>query len=110
MSQILALAAPAAVLCGWFLRSRFGITAVSWTAAVVSIGATFGAWAAGRWAESERWTGLVGMLELASLLVLVVLTLRAEGAGAEPRRSGRSAARSRSGRPGSRTRPARWAR
>ncbi len=79
MSQMLALAAPAAVLCGWFLRSRFGIAAVCLAAAVVSIGATFGAWAAGRWAESERWTGLVGMLELASLLALVVLTLRAEG-------------------------------
>ncbi|MFD9062642.1 sensor histidine kinase [Kitasatospora purpeofusca] len=79
MSQILALAAPAVVLCGWFLRSRFGIAAVCLAAAVVSIGATFGAWAAGRWAESERWAGLVGMLELASLLALVVLTLRAEG-------------------------------
>ncbi|MFE6744955.1 sensor histidine kinase [Kitasatospora purpeofusca] len=79
MSQMLALAAPAAVLCGWFLRSRFGIAAVCLAAAVVSIGATFGAWAAGRWSESERWTGLVGMFELASLLALVVLTLRAEG-------------------------------
>ncbi|WP_159400685.1 ATP-binding protein [Streptomyces sp. XY431] len=79
MSQMLALAAPAAVLCGWFLRSRFGIAAVCFAVAVVSIGATSGAWAAGRWAESERWTGLVGMLELASLLALVVLTLRAEG-------------------------------
>ncbi|MFB8171600.1 sensor histidine kinase [Kitasatospora purpeofusca] len=79
MSQMLALAAPAAVLCGWFLRSRYGIAAVCLAAAVVSIGATFGAWAAGRWAESERWTGLVGMVELASLLALVVLTLRAEG-------------------------------
>ncbi|MFJ8433586.1 sensor histidine kinase [Kitasatospora sp. NPDC094019] len=78
MSQMLALAVPAAVLCGWFLRSRSGIAVVSGAAAVVSIGATFGAWAAGRWAESERWTGLVGLLELASLLVLVVLTLRAE--------------------------------
>lgn len=53
MSQILALAAPAVVLCGWFLRSRFGIAAVCLAAAAVSIGATFGAWAAYRWAESS---------------------------------------------------------
>ncbi len=79
MSQFLALATPAVVLCGWFLRSRFGVAAVACAAGAVSVAATFGVWAAGRWAESDRWTGLVGLLELASLLVLVVVTLRAEG-------------------------------
>ncbi|MFB6888967.1 sensor histidine kinase [Kitasatospora sp. NPDC056327] len=79
MSQMLALAAPVAVLCGWLLRSRLGAAVVTGAAGAVSAGATVGVWAAGRWAEAERWTGLVGMLELASLLALVVVALRVEG-------------------------------
>ncbi|MFE7188318.1 sensor histidine kinase [Kitasatospora sp. NPDC057541] len=79
MSQMLSLAAPVAVLCGWLLRSRFGVAAVAGAAGAVSAGASAGVWAAGRWTEADRRPALVGLLELALLLLLVVVALRAEG-------------------------------
>ncbi|MER5348810.1 ATP-binding protein [Kitasatospora sp. NPDC002551] len=79
MHQIVALAAPVAIVGGWLLRSRFGPAVVTGVAGAVSVGSTAGAWAAGRWTEADQWAGVVGLLELASLLVLVVVALRAEG-------------------------------
>ncbi|MFE7561366.1 sensor histidine kinase [Kitasatospora sp. NPDC057500] len=79
MNQMPALATPVAVLCGWWLRSRFGTAVVTGAAGAVSVGATAGVWSTGRWTEAERWTGAVGLLELVALLALVVVTLRAEG-------------------------------
>ncbi|MEU6233233.1 histidine kinase [Kitasatospora sp. NPDC047058] len=78
MSQILSLAVPAVVLLGWAVRARYGVVAVAGAAGVVSVVATAGVWAAGRWAESDRWPGVVGLLELALLLLLLLLALRAE--------------------------------
>ncbi|MFI9329576.1 sensor histidine kinase [Kitasatospora sp. NPDC052868] len=78
MSQFLALAVPAVMLLGWAVRARVGVAAVAGVAGAVSAAVTAGVWAAGRWAESDRWPGLVGLAELASLLVLVVLALRSE--------------------------------
>ncbi|MBP0451352.1 two-component sensor histidine kinase [Kitasatospora sp. RG8] len=78
MSQILALAVPAVLLIGWAARGRYGVVTVTGAAGAVSVATTAGVWAAGRWVEADRWPGLVGLLELASLLLLVVLALRAE--------------------------------
>ncbi|MFI6848894.1 histidine kinase [Kitasatospora sp. NBC_00085] len=78
MSQILALAAPVAVLLGWAVRARCGVVVVAGAAGAVSVAATVGVWAAGRWGESQRWPGVIGLFELASLLLLLVLALRAE--------------------------------
>ncbi|MFF1903904.1 sensor histidine kinase [Kitasatospora sp. NPDC058218] len=79
MSQILALVVPAAVLLGWAARKRCGVAVVAGAAGAGSVAVTAGVWVAGRWAESDRWCGLVGLLEVAFLLVLLVSTLRAEG-------------------------------
>ncbi|MFF2353048.1 sensor histidine kinase [Kitasatospora sp. NPDC058115] len=79
VSVAVPVAVPVAVLCGWLLRSRLGVAAVAGAAGAVSAAATAGVWAAGRWREADRWPGLIGLLELALLLLLVVVTLRAEG-------------------------------
>ncbi|MBV2152408.1 histidine kinase [Kitasatospora sp. SUK 42] len=39
---------------------------------------TTAVWLAGRWTESDRWPALLGLVELAALLLSVVLTLRTE--------------------------------
>ncbi|MEV7600233.1 histidine kinase [Kitasatospora sp. NPDC089797] len=78
MSQLLSLVVPVVLLVGWAIRARLGTTVVTGVAGAVSVVVTAGVWVAGRWSESDRWPGLVGLFELAGLLLLVVLTLRAE--------------------------------
>ncbi|WP_395294719.1 sensor histidine kinase [Kitasatospora hibisci] len=78
MSQMLSLAVPLVLLVGWLTRARFGVVAVAGVAGSASAGVTVGVWAAGRWLEEDRWAGAVGLAEIASLLLLLVLTLRIE--------------------------------
>ncbi|MFJ9949209.1 sensor histidine kinase [Kitasatospora sp. NPDC091207] len=80
MSQILALVVPVAVLLGWVLRlrARWGVAVLTGAAGAGSLAVTAGIWAAGRWTESDRLCGLAGLLEIASLLVLLVSTLRTD--------------------------------
>ncbi|MFD0348846.1 hypothetical protein ACFQ0M_27960 [Kitasatospora aburaviensis] len=78
MSQMLALAVPLVLLVGWLVRARCGVVAVAGAAGSVSAAVTVVVWAAGRWPEEDRWPGAVGLAELASLLLLLVLTLRIE--------------------------------
>ncbi|MGW2252364.1 sensor histidine kinase [Kitasatospora sp. NPDC001660] len=78
MTQMLSLVVPAAVLLGWPLRTRYGTASVVCAAGALSVAATVGVWIAGRWTEADRWPGLVGLFELAVLLLSTVLALRAE--------------------------------
>ncbi|MER7755635.1 histidine kinase [Kitasatospora sp. NPDC097643] len=78
MSQFLALVVPAVLLPLWVARRRYGAAAMTGAAGAMSAAVTVGIWFAGRWAESDRWPGLLGLAELAALLLAVVLALRAE--------------------------------
>ncbi|MFI9362551.1 sensor histidine kinase [Kitasatospora sp. NPDC053057] len=78
MTQLLSLAVPALLLPAWLLRGRHGSAAVTTVLGAVSAAVSVTVWFAGRWAEADRWTGLVGLAELAALLLAVVLSLRAE--------------------------------
>ncbi|WP_406202282.1 histidine kinase [Kitasatospora sp. NBC_01560] len=78
MSQILCLVVPVALLLGWVMRARYGLVALAGGAGAVSVTVTVAVWVAGRWAEGDRWSGVVGLLEVACLLLLVIPALRAE--------------------------------
>ncbi|MER7850820.1 histidine kinase [Kitasatospora sp. NPDC096077] len=78
MSQMLSVVVPVVLLIGWATRSRYGLALVTGVSGAVSAAVTVGVWLAGRWSDADRWPGVVGLFELAGLLLLVVLTLRAE--------------------------------
>ncbi|MQS13642.1 two-component sensor histidine kinase [Streptomyces kaniharaensis] len=78
MTHMLALVVPVAVLPAWAARTRFGLATVAGVAGAASVAVSAAVWFAGRWTESSRWPGLVGLFELAALLLLAVLTLRTE--------------------------------
>ncbi|MGW6912762.1 sensor histidine kinase [Kitasatospora sp. NPDC054939] len=71
-----ALAVPVVVLVGLPARRRYGAEAVMETTGLVSVAVTVAIWAAGRWTEADRVPGLIGLVELAALLVLVGLAVR----------------------------------
>ncbi|MFD8753734.1 sensor histidine kinase [Kitasatospora sp. NPDC059577] len=78
MTQILALVVPALLLPAWTARRRHGTVAVTTGLGAVSVAVSLAVRFAGHWTEAARWTGLVGLVELAALLLAVVLSLRAE--------------------------------
>ncbi|MFJ9769737.1 sensor histidine kinase [Kitasatospora sp. NPDC101157] len=78
MTQLLSLAVPALLLPAWLLRGRYGSAAVATVLGAVSVAVSVVVWFAGHWTEADRWAGLVGLAELAGLLLAVVLSLRAE--------------------------------
>ncbi|MFF9643377.1 sensor histidine kinase [Kitasatospora aureofaciens] len=78
MNQLLSLAVPALLLPAWLLRGRYGSAAVTTALGAVSAAVSGTVWFAGRWTEADRWTGLVGLAELAGLLLAVALSLRSE--------------------------------
>ncbi|MBV6698604.1 sensor histidine kinase [Kitasatospora aureofaciens] len=78
LRQLFAVVVPVVLPFGWAARTRYGVAAVAAAAGAVSVAVTAGVWIAGRWTESDRWPGLVGLFELAALLLLVVLALRTE--------------------------------
>ncbi|MFI8460053.1 sensor histidine kinase [Kitasatospora sp. NPDC085464] len=77
MTQILSLVVPALLLPAWTVRGRRGPAAVTTVLGAVSAGVSVAVRFAGPWTEADRWTGLVGLVELAALLLAVVLSLRA---------------------------------
>ncbi|MFD7826067.1 sensor histidine kinase [Kitasatospora sp. NPDC059803] len=78
MNQMLAVIVPAALPLVRAARRRQGMAVVTATAGAMSALVTVAVWLTGRWTESDRWPGLVGLVELAALLLSVVLALRAE--------------------------------
>ncbi|MET8623661.1 histidine kinase [Kitasatospora sp. NPDC004669] len=78
MTQILSLVVPALLLPAWRLRGRHGSAAATTVLGAVSVAVSIAVWFTGHWTEADRWTGLVGLAELAALLLAVVLSLRAE--------------------------------
>ncbi|MFF0411810.1 sensor histidine kinase [Kitasatospora sp. NPDC004745] len=76
MTQLLALVVPALLLPAWVARGRRGVAAVTAVVGASSAAVTIAVWFVGRWAEADRWPGLLGLAELAALLLAVVLTLR----------------------------------
>ncbi|WP_157845461.1 sensor histidine kinase [Kitasatospora phosalacinea] len=78
MTQLLSLVVPALLLPTWSVRGRYGAAAVTTACGAASVTVTAALWATGPWTEAERWAGVVGLVELAALLLAVVLSLRAE--------------------------------
>ncbi|WP_051829944.1 MULTISPECIES: sensor histidine kinase [Streptomyces] len=78
MTQILSLVVPVLLLPAWMVRGRYGAAAATASLGAVSAAVSAAVWFTGPWTETVRWTGLVGLAELAALLLAVVLTLRAE--------------------------------
>ncbi|MFI2610760.1 sensor histidine kinase [Kitasatospora sp. NPDC018619] len=59
-------------------RRRYGAAAVTAVLGAVSVAVTVAVRLLGCWAEGQRWAGLLGLAELAVLLLAVVVSLRAE--------------------------------
>ncbi|MBD0691296.1 sensor histidine kinase [Streptomyces sp. CBMA123] len=78
MTQMLAGVVLILVLPAWLVRGRHGVAAVAMVLGVASIAVTIAVWLLGRWAEGDRWAGLLGLVELAVLLLSVVISLRTE--------------------------------
>lgn len=70
---VLVLAPPA-----WLARRRYGTAVVTSALGASSVAVTVAVWILGRWAEGDRWAGLLGLVELAVLLLSVIITLRGE--------------------------------
>ncbi|MEU1284708.1 histidine kinase [Kitasatospora sp. NPDC005856] len=79
MTQILSGAVLLLVPPAWAARGRYGAAAVAMALGVASVVVTVALWFLGRWVEGQRWAGLLGLAELAVLLLSVVVSLRAEG-------------------------------
>lgn len=78
MSQFLSAVLPVLLLLARPVSRRYGMTPVTATLGVASAVVTICVWIAGRWTESQRWPGAIGLVEVAGLLLAVILTLRAE--------------------------------
>ncbi|MFE4973407.1 sensor histidine kinase [Kitasatospora sp. NPDC056651] len=78
MTQILSGVVLVLALPAWAARGRYGAAAVTMALGAASAVVTITVWLLGRWAEGERWAGLLGFAELAVLLLSTVLGLRAE--------------------------------
>ncbi|MEU9041869.1 MULTISPECIES: histidine kinase [unclassified Kitasatospora] len=78
MIQVLSLVVPVLLVPAWMVRERHGTAAVTTVLGAVSATVSVVVWVTGHWTEAARWTGLVGLVELAGLLLAVVLSLRAE--------------------------------
>ncbi|MER7585583.1 histidine kinase [Kitasatospora sp. NPDC097691] len=78
MTQILSLVVPALLLPAWMVRGRRGSAAVTTVLGAVSVAVSVAVWFTGPWTEADRWTGLVGLAELAALLLAAVLSLRTQ--------------------------------
>ncbi|MFJ2191526.1 sensor histidine kinase [Kitasatospora sp. NPDC087861] len=78
MSQLLAVVVPATLLLVPMARRRRGAAVATAAVGAMSSAVTIAVWLAGRWTESDRWPGVLGLAELAALLLAVVLLLRAE--------------------------------
>ncbi|MBD0676225.1 sensor histidine kinase [Streptomyces sp. CBMA156] len=78
MNQILSGVVPVLAPAAWAVRVRYGAVAVTTVLGVASVVVTVAVWFLGRWVEGERWPGLLGLVELAVLLLSVVVSLRAE--------------------------------
>ncbi|MGW3042606.1 sensor histidine kinase [Kitasatospora sp. NPDC001159] len=78
MTQILSLVVPALLPPAWRLRGRLGSAAVTTALGAVSVAVSVAVCFTGHWSEADRWAGLVGLAELAALLLAVALSLRAE--------------------------------
>ncbi|MFJ8627808.1 sensor histidine kinase [Kitasatospora sp. NPDC093550] len=78
MTQILSGAFLVLVPPAWAVRGRYGAAAVTMALGVASVVVTVVVWLLGRWDEGQRWAGLLGLAELAVLLLAVVTGLRAD--------------------------------
>ncbi|MEV7023569.1 histidine kinase [Kitasatospora sp. NPDC093558] len=78
MTQILSGVVLVLALPAWAARGRYGVAAMTMALGAASLVVTFTVWLLGRWAEGDRWAGLLGLVELAVLLLSVVISLRTE--------------------------------
>ncbi|WP_157881980.1 sensor histidine kinase [Streptomyces rubellomurinus] len=78
MTQLLSGVVLVLLLPAWAARRRYGAAAVTTALGAVSVAVTAGVWILGRWTEEDRWPGLLGLVELAALLLAVILSLRSE--------------------------------
>ncbi|MFD9684768.1 sensor histidine kinase [Kitasatospora sp. NPDC059088] len=78
MTQILSGVVLVLALPAWSARGRRGAAAVTLALGASSAVVTAAVWILGRWMEDDRWAGLLGLVELAVLLLSVVITLRTE--------------------------------
>ncbi|MFE5582717.1 sensor histidine kinase [Kitasatospora sp. NPDC056531] len=78
MTQILSGVVLVLALPAWVARGRYGAAAVTTALGAASVVVTAAVWFLGRWVEADRWAGLLGLVELAVLLLSVVISLRAE--------------------------------
>ncbi|MFE6503426.1 sensor histidine kinase [Kitasatospora sp. NPDC057738] len=78
MTQILSGVVLVLAPIAWPVRRRYGAAAVTMALGAASVAVTVAVWFLGRWVEGQRWAGLLGLVELAVLLLSVVVGLRAE--------------------------------
>ncbi|MFF4384341.1 sensor histidine kinase [Kitasatospora sp. NPDC001547] len=78
MHQILSGVVLVVAFPAWVARRRYGAAAVTMALGAASVVVTAAVWLLGRWTEGQRWAGLVGLAELAVLLLSVVIGLRTE--------------------------------
>ncbi|WBP87396.1 sensor histidine kinase [Kitasatospora cathayae] len=78
MTQILSGAVLVLALPAWAARRRHGAAAVTLVLGAASLVVTVAVWLLGRWAEGNRWAGLLGLVEVGVLALSVVISLRTE--------------------------------